>query len=110
MKVKNSIRTFWQLIPLEAAIWIAALGLLIFNDPGNTLTSSICPFHNIGLDFCPGCGLGTSISYAFRGQFEASFGSHPLGIIAILILISRIFTLLKRSYKENCTKRINNHG
>ena len=100
LKVKNSFSIFFKLIPLEAAVWIIALVLLIINDPGNAHASSLCPVHNLGLDFCPGCGLGTSISYAFRGQFEASFSSHPLGMFAILILASRVYTLLRKSYKE----------
>lgn len=110
MEVKNSFRTIRQLIPLEAIIWILALVLLMINDPGYAQAASLCPFHNMGLGFCPGCGIGISISHAFRGQFEASINSHPLGIVAILILTSRIFTLLKRSYKEIITQRKNNHG
>ena len=91
-------------------MWISALVLLMFNDPANTQNLSFCPMHNIGLDFCPGCGLGTSISYAFKGQFEASINAHPLGIGAILILSSRIFTLIIRSFKETTTQREKNHG
>ena len=98
------------MIPLEAAIWMVAFALLIISDPGNTSAASLCPFHNIGLNFCPGCGLGTSMSHAFRGHFEASFVAHPLGIVAILILTSRIFTLLKRFYIETIIQREKNHG
>jgi len=94
--------------PIEAIMWIVILVALMFNDPYDTGAVSLCPFHNMGLDFCPGCGLGTSISLAFRGQLEASLNAHPLGIIAILILTSRIYTLIKTSFKESFTQR--NHG
>jgi len=107
-QVKETIKKIKQFIPIEAIMWIVILVALMFNDPYDTGAVSLCPFHNMGLNFCPGCGLGTSISLAFRGQLEASLNAHPLGIIAILILTSRIYTLIKTSFKESFTQR--NHG
>ncbi|MCA1745114.1 MAG: DUF2752 domain-containing protein [Bacteroidales bacterium] len=52
---------------------------------------------NLNLGFCPGCGLGTSISWLFRGQLSQSFASHPLGIPAVGILVHRIWTIFKPS-------------
>ncbi|MBL6447265.1 DUF2752 domain-containing protein [Fulvivirga sp. 29W222] len=66
---------------------------------------SLCPLNNLGFDFCPGCGLGRSISHAFHGQFTASFDSHPLGLFAIIILSYRIISLSFYSIK---TKNNNN--
>ena len=63
--------------------------------PSNT-HSSLCPLSAAGLDFCPGCGLGHSVSYLARGNFEASFMAHPLGMIAVLILIWRIVQIFRK--------------
>ena len=110
LKVRNAFFRSLKYIPLEALMWMIALVLLMVNDPGNDTGFSLCPFHNLGLDFCPGCGLGTSISYAFRGQWEASLNAHPLGMIAIIILTSRIFALFRNFYKEFFNKRNKAHG
>jgi hypothetical protein len=110
LKAGNSFRKNINTFPFEAIIWILAFVLLMMNDPGDTHTVSLCPFHNLGLGFCPGCGLGTSISYAFRGNIEASINAHPLGILAIIILAHRIFILMKRYFIEINTQTKNNHG
>ncbi len=86
---------------LEAFIWIAALILLAFLNPENEQHNSLCVFHNLGFIYCPGCGLGHSISYFFRGDFQNSFYSHPLGIVAVFILVSRIVQVLRNSYKRS---------
>jgi hypothetical protein len=77
----------------EALVWGAAmvwLGLFAnLGQPG----WSLCPLHALGLDVCPGCGLGRSIGFALRGQFAASWAMHPLGLFALTVLASRIFLL-----------------
>jgi len=77
----------------EALMWGCALvwlGLFAnLEQPG----WSLCPLHALGLDFCPGCGLGRSIGLALRGQFAASWARHPLGLFALAVLVSRIFSL-----------------
>ncbi|PWD98557.1 DUF2752 domain-containing protein [Marinilabilia rubra] len=80
---------------LEAFFWIVAILLLAFTNPGGAGHWSLCPIQNMGWDFCPGCGLGHSISWLFRGQFATSLSCHPLGIPAVFILLARSFTLLK---------------
>lgn len=80
----------------EAAIWITALLLLAFM-PIEGEHYSLCAFHNLGIGFCPGCGLGHSINYLFHGQFEASFYAHPFGIPAVAILCYRIFIIFKQN-------------
>lgn len=83
---------------LEAIIWIAALISLAFMSPDNSGTS-LCMFHRIGIDSCPGCGLGHSISSALHGDFKQSFQMHPLGILAIVILLFRILSVFRDQYK-----------
>jgi hypothetical protein len=81
---------------LEAFFWILAITMLALTDPAATGHLSLCPLKNAGFDFCPGCGLGHSISWLFRGGLKASFQCHPLGIPAVIILLSRSFSLLRQ--------------
>lgn len=84
-------------IEREAFIWIAGLLILFFINPYGGSHFSICPFHNLGFKYCPGCGLGHSISYLFHGDIHNSIECHILGIPAVIILIYRIIYLFKRS-------------
>jgi len=81
---------------LEAFIWIAALLTLALTDPMGS-HYSLCPLHNMGFDWCPGCGLGHSISWLFRGQIEQSFHAHPFGIPAMMIITYRIFSIFRKN-------------
>ena len=81
-------------IPFEAIAWTVGLLLLAIADPDNQ-HFSLCPLKNAGWDFCPGCGLGTSISYFFHGDLRQSLQTHPLGICAVIILSFRIINLTK---------------
>lgn len=79
---------------LEGFLWLIALVLLALMSPALD-APSLCVFRQLGIESCPGCGLGHSISAAFRGQFATSFEYHPLGIFALLILSIRCFTVFK---------------
>lgn len=81
---------------LEAIIWMAALASLLFLDP-TAPHFSLCLFSHLGLDSCPGCGLGRSIAYFFQGDIAQSFNSHPLGMAAVFILAYRIVVVIKNS-------------
>jgi hypothetical protein len=82
---------------LEAFIWIAALTALAFTSPVEECYS-LCPLHNLGIDWCPGCGLGHAISWLFRGDFLRSFQAHPLGIPAVIIIGYRIVNIFRKNY------------
>jgi hypothetical protein len=84
-------------VNLEALIWLAALILLAFHDP-TASHYSLCPLNNLGFEFCPGCGLGHSISYLFRGEIIQSLEAHPLGIFAVVLLSYRIVSLFRKNY------------
>ena len=88
-------------IPFEALLWFTALLALAFAGTDGHFT--LCPLKNAGLDICPGCGLGKSITLLFRGQVAASFQTHPFGIFAVFILSFRIINLLKQ-YIQNYGK------
>jgi hypothetical protein len=89
-----------KIIGLETAIWIGALlYLAILHSPAGT-HFIICPINNLGFDFCPGCGLGNSISLIFQGEIYNSFLSHPLGLLALTVLIIRIIHLIKNNWSN----------
>jgi len=90
-KLKYFLRIAWQ--SREAAIWITALVLLASMDISDLSGhASLCPFHALGLGYCPGCGLGRSIALIFNGQFANAWDMHPIGIIAIPLLLWRIIS------------------
>jgi hypothetical protein len=66
---------------------------LALMNPGTDIHYSFCFFKFIGIKFCPGCGLGHSISFLFHGNLAASFSAHPLGIFAVIIILFRIYQL-----------------
>lgn len=85
----------------ELIIWIVGLLLLAFNDPTSEPMFSLCMLKNMGFTDCWGCGLGKSISFLFRGEIEASFNAHFMGIPAFVILMLRIIELFIRSFRNS---------
>ncbi|MFA4863650.1 MAG: DUF2752 domain-containing protein, partial [Bacteroidales bacterium] len=81
----------WQ--KKEALIWIVALIFLAFSNPA-VHHYTLCPLDNLGISYCPGCGLGRSIGYFFRLDIESSFLAHPLGIPAVFLLVYRSLKIL----------------
>jgi hypothetical protein len=81
-------------VNLEAALWIAGLAWLALSKPDADRHYTFCVFRRIGFRRCPGCGLGHSISYLFRGKLRDSLRSHPLGLFALVIILRRIAKLL----------------
>lgn len=89
--------SFFSLNNSEAFIWSAAIILLFFINISGESHFTLCPLKNIGLDFCPGCGLGSSIHHLLHLNFQDSYNAHPLGIFAVIILIHRIGVILKNN-------------
>ena len=93
MKIIKTLRE----LNFELVIWLAALIVLAFINPtAHHLT--LCPLSNMGFRYCPGCGLGRSISYLFRGDLSASFHMHPLGIFALGTIGYRIIQIINKQY------------
>lgn len=91
----SKIFGYIRLIGFEGFIWIAALiYFAFFVNPFET-HFTICPLANAGFQHCPGCGLGNSITLFFHGYFIESFNTHILGIPALLIIIHRIYSIIK---------------
>jgi len=78
----------------ELLFWAAALILLAFSDPSEPGQYGLCPFKAIGFSWCPGCGLGHSISWLLQGNPINSWHAHWLGIPAFCVILYRIYSLL----------------
>ena len=87
-------------IPFEALCWFTGLLLLALFSTESNSHFTLCPLKNSGFNFCPGCGLGRSISLLFHGEFLASLDTHPLGIFALIILSFRIINLTKNYFQN----------
>jgi hypothetical protein len=85
----------------ELAFWVAALIALAIANPTDQSHFSLCPLKLMGITWCPGCGLGHSISFLFHGDIKNSFHSHWLGIPALGIILFRIYTLARMRMEEN---------
>lgn len=85
----------------EILAFSVGLLLLVFMDPSNVSGPDFCLFEQIGITFCPGDGLGHSISYTFRGQFYNAMQANLLGPFAIAILSGRIVHLIKKKFKKS---------
>ena len=84
-------------IPVELLFWVSGLILLYFtvNSADHASHSSLCPLAWLGLSWCPGCGLGRSISAFLHGDLMASLEYHWFGVAAFFILVARIIQLLR---------------
>jgi len=91
----SKISGYIRLIGLEGFIWIVALFYFAFFVNPFETHFTICPLANAGFQHCPGCGLGNSITLFFHGYFIESFNTHILGIPALLIIIHRIYSIIK---------------
>lgn len=85
-------------IPLELLIWVTAF-IILYNLNLEENDSTICPIHNLGFKWCPGCGLGKSIHLVLHGEFRNSFEMHWLGIPVCIVLFYRNIQLIRYKLK-----------
>ena len=83
-------------LPTELLFWLGGLAYLAFIDPEGSGLPSLCILKAVGITYCPGCGMGASISYVLHGDVSMSMASHPLGIFALIVIVHRIILLLKK--------------
>lgn len=93
----------------EWVIFGAGLLLLGLMNP-DSVGTSLCMFDLIGLEYCPGEGLGHSISYTFRGDFTAALESHLAGPLAVVVLGLRILYIWKEMITSQLTEKKEQHG
>lgn len=101
MKFKQIIQFTGQ--HLELLIWVAAVVGLFFSSADNH-HYTLCPLDNLGFSYCPGCGLGRSVSLALHGRLTDSLQMHPFGLIAVIVILHRIFILSNSFIKFNHLK------
>ncbi len=92
IKSKRFFRHHFEWAALTAAGLVMAL-MNPYIDNGLTW----CLFERAGLPFCPGEGLGHSIAFVFRGDFENAFQANVLGPFALIVLGGRILYLIKQN-------------
>ena len=88
---------------MEWVAFLTGLILMATMDPFTT-GPSFCIVEQLGFNYCPGEGLGHSIAFLFRGDFEASLQANLLGPLAVIILSLRIMGI----WKALLTRRNNN--
>jgi len=88
----------------ELTAWVTGLFLLAIMNPTTDVHYSFCIFKMMGFSFCPGCGLGHSISFLFHGELLASFHAHPLGLFALIVILARIYKLYSLHILPNVKK------
>lgn len=84
-----------SILPLELIFWIGSLVAVVLLDSQGGSHLSLCPLSQLGFEWCPGCGLGRSMSLLVRGDFQASWDMHPLASLAYVVIIYRIWQLLR---------------
>ncbi|MFC4874982.1 DUF2752 domain-containing protein [Negadavirga shengliensis] len=82
-------------IPFELVFWTLALLAILTISPDGVGHFTLCPLDNLGIHWCPGCGLGRSMKYFMTGEWKASFATHPLGGFAVIIITYRVIGLIK---------------
>ncbi|MCO6465182.1 MAG: DUF2752 domain-containing protein [Bradyrhizobiaceae bacterium] len=80
----------------EALFWVLALVVLVVLPPGSNEHFTFCVPSMLGIDVCPGCGIGQSIGYFLRGNVHESLHAHPLGAFAVIVLVARVLSLTTR--------------
>jgi len=102
----RKLRSLYARVGFEAIIWVAAFVFLAIHNPDSQNEFTFCPLKNLGFHYCPGCGLGRSVSFLLHGDIVRSFQTHILGIPATIILLSRTITLFSNGIKKDPYKQL----
>ncbi|MFN3872035.1 MAG: DUF2752 domain-containing protein [Ignavibacterium sp.] len=98
LRLKKQIVLFYKILTLEGIIWLISLIYLATISNQSEQHFTICPLSNLGFEYCPGCGLGRSISMILQGDIIQSFDFHWLGVPALIIILFRIFQLIRNNF------------
>lgn len=83
--------------PVELLFWASGLLYLACINPADDGLPALCIIKAVTGWECPGCGLGSSIAYLLHGRVESAIVRHPLGLLAVPVILYRICTLLKQT-------------
>jgi hypothetical protein len=101
LAIDKKIKQFISYVGFEPIVWTAAFVFLAIHNPYTQSEFSFCPLKDLGFHYCPGCGLGRSISFLLHGNLTESLHTHILGIPATIVLLFRTLTLLSKTIKRN---------
>jgi hypothetical protein len=93
----NVIKKYFS---FELSFWIVSLIYLAMINPAES-HFSFCLFNRLGFTWCPGCGIGHSISYLLHGDVIKSFHTHRLGTFALIVIVYRVLQLIRNIYQTN---------
>jgi hypothetical protein len=97
----QALRSFFNNY-FEILAFGTGLLLLALMNPENATGPGFCILERMGASFCPGDGLGHSISYIFRGEFHNAMEANILGPFALIVLSGRILHLsIKNHHNSN---------
>ncbi|MDZ7660273.1 DUF2752 domain-containing protein [Fodinibius sp.] len=88
----------------EIAAFSVGLLLLALMDPKTASGPGLCLLENLGFQYCPGDGLGHSISFIIRGEFDNALEANILGPFALIVLSGRVFYLFSKNYLNHNNK------
>jgi hypothetical protein len=103
---------FQNRIPFELLFWIFALLLLAWADPGREQAANhftLCPLATWGFTWCPGCGIGRSITHLLHGHVAESWNYHWFGLPGLLIICYRVYTLMKLELRKRIKEKEKNY-
>jgi len=86
-------------LDLELVFLVASLLSFALSNPENE-HFNLCIFKWLNFNYCPGCGLGHSITWFFHGDFSKAYESHFFGIPAVFIILHRIIQLVRENFKK----------
>jgi hypothetical protein len=87
-RLKKALNAHFELV-----FWLTAMLALAVSNPTQAAHFELCPLKLMGISYCPGCGLGHSISFIFHGRITDSWHAHWLGMPAIVLIFNRILFL-----------------
>ena len=91
----NEVKNWTKQILLELIFWIGSLAAILSINP-EIDAFSLCPLHNLGIEWCPGCGLGKAMNLLARGELKESWQMHPAAVLAYGAIFHRIWVLIKQ--------------
>jgi len=71
----------------QAIILALGCGVARLVDPDRPLPFDVCGFRLLTGLPCPACGLTRSLCHALRGEWSASVGYHPAGVLLAALSI-----------------------